>query len=174
MVLRVMTLVGLGVIMTAGGCGSMIGPSDSFAVLEDDWFVDYDGSVIKAYEEAQTVTPTQRKAVSAACKDFTIVAIEVLPNGKVGAMEFKSIPGLDMQDGDAMYCKAVIVDRDAGEVTIDFGLDQEDCCEMLVEMLGSVIRMSCSGVCDNGEDCGLESETTGGLSSFTCACPDVP
>jgi len=147
----------------------------SLGVVEsEDWFYDDDGAVIMPYALPPAVTEKEACGISAACDAFTIVSIEILPDGRFGALEFASIPGLELSEGEVVQCASLIVDRAAKTVTIEFGDEAEDCCEMKVESLGGVVRMSCSGSCDNGEDCALQSETVNEITVFTCACPDVP
>lgn len=188
---KAMACASLAALLLAGGCSANWSPTDASpaVVTHDEWFYDDFGAVIIPLdvdadfsEDAVDVQSdvlefeamTQRGSIAVACDHFTIVGMEIQPTGKISALEFKAIPGLSMEEGDAFLCKALIVDRAAGEVIIDFGIDGQECCKTLVQMLNGVIRMSCSGDCDNGETCSLGSSMDGGITEFTCACPDVP
>ena len=171
------SLMGLCALATLAGCKSgepadEVTPADapSMGVIEgDDWFYDDDGSVLLLRETKQLA---KDEAVVVAFKSLSIVAIELLPNGKFGAIELKAPQGLEM--GSTFTCKSIAINRVTGEAIIDFGNQGEDCCEMLVQTLDGVVRMSCSGNCDNGEDCALETTMAGEITSFTCECPVVP
>lgn len=172
------------------GCAARMSPeSGSPALIAADWYVDQSGAVIVPFdvdrdlsndaadadsdlEESRAMS--QREAIAIACGHFTIVGMEVQPTGQISALEFAAIAGLSMDEGESFMCVAIIVDRAAAEVIIDYGIEGEECCAMKVQMLNGVMRMSCSGDCDNGEVCALESTMTGDITEFTCACPKVP
>lgn len=173
------------------GCSASWSPTDgSPAVINDDgWFHDGFGGVVVPFDVDDDLSEdaldadsdaeesdamSQRDAIAVACQHFTIVGIEIQPTGKISALEFKAIPGLSMEEGDSFTCVSIIVDRVACEVVIDYGVNNEECCQMSVELLNGVMRMSCSGECDNGETCALDSSMTGEITVFTCECPVVP
>jgi len=150
-------------------------PGAALGVVEaDDWFYDDDGSIILLMEEAPVSTEKDACWIQAACDAFTIVSVELLPDGRLGALEFAEIPGLGLAPGEVFLCKAIVVDRASKQVSIEVAQEGEECCQMKVETLDGVVRMSCSGECDNGDTCALESEVVDQITVFTCACPAVP
>jgi hypothetical protein len=71
-------------------------------------------------------------------------------------------------------CKSMRVDLKNKVAEFDFGAKDEDCCQMKAETLGGVVRLSCSGDCDNGETCELQHDMEGQTNVWTCICPATP
>jgi hypothetical protein len=143
----------------------------SMAVV-DDWYFEDDGSVIIIPDKAGEVSPTHQQTIALTFHAFTIIGAEMTTSGGIRAIEIKPMPG--MKDGDWFLCKALRVDLETKTAEFDFGVKEDDCCQMKCEMVGTVVRLSCSGNCDNGEACELLHEMEQQINVWTCVCPAVP
>ena len=158
---------------TAGGAGGSDGTALG-VVPQDDLYYDDDGSVLIVQDEDKAVTPAESLAFSGLCEKLTIVGVDILPDGRIGAVLLETGP-LDLEPGQVFYCNALYHDGATGKLAIDFDAEGEECCQMKAEYLDGITRLSCSGDCDNGGSCGLKTEVDPqGITILTCACPDTP
>lgn len=138
-------------------------------VQVDDWTYDDQGAVLIMQPEPKAMTDEQGAGLSKACKSLAIVGVDLLPDGRIGAVMLDG-NAFGLAPGQWFDCNSLEFDPSSAKIVADMDDQNLSCCQMKVEQLDGVTRITCSGTCDGGGSCSVQVGETGTIV-FTCGCP---